>query len=174
MNGRPAITPASNTVQMFGCCRAAADRASRTNRWARCGASDSPKNGILRATWRSSFVSRARYTAPIPPRPRSFSTRYRPNSAGSDGNGSPGPRLRVVSSEPSMVGLATNAWPHFGHVTVRPLTASPAVHMTPHPGAGHWTRMAMAVLGQVKWNAPATDHPESDGFAGAAFRRLRL
>ena len=60
MNGRPLICPASKTVQMFGCCSTAADRASRTNRSARCGDSDALKKGTLRATCRPSWESCAR------------------------------------------------------------------------------------------------------------------
>src|SRR5205085_2135165 len=71
--------------QMLECCSPAAARASRRNRalavWT------FPLNtGIFRATGRSSIVSWARNTAPMPPSPSFFSILYRPNTPPAPGH----------------------------------------------------------------------------------------
>ena len=78
-------SPCSSTActgTMFGCENDAAVRVSCRNR-ARSPASPATVGGnTLSATSRSRPSSRARYTAPMPPRPSSRSTRYRsPNRA---------------------------------------------------------------------------------------------
>src|SRR5262245_10168238 len=120
--GRPPSRPTSKMVQMFGWWRAAAARASRRKRSTRVGGAEGPNDGSLRATFRPSSVSSARYTAPIPPLPRTLSTRYRPNVAGRVGNGSSAGTEtgRVSDWLPSAVGRATNGVPHRLHLTVRP------------------------------------------------------
>src|SRR5262249_26864727 len=52
-----------------GCWRAARVRASRSKRASRSGSFAKPSGSALIATVRSSRVSRARYTSPIPPAP---------------------------------------------------------------------------------------------------------
>ncbi len=61
--------PASKSVQTFGCVIWAAIRASRANRRSASGSSPCRLETIFSATSRSSLVSRARYTSPMPPAP---------------------------------------------------------------------------------------------------------
>ncbi|OLT32629.1 hypothetical protein BJF79_35810 [Actinomadura sp. CNU-125] len=75
IQGRPPSSTTSYTITMPGWSSRAADRASRNVRaYSRAICSSSrPSGGFisLTATCRSSSRSRARHTAPIPPRPTS-------------------------------------------------------------------------------------------------------
>src|SRR6202167_3541165 len=64
---------------MCGWLRLETARASRSNRWRTSGVSAKPCVRILMATVRSRRVSRARYTSPMPPAPRSDSIWYGPS-----------------------------------------------------------------------------------------------
>ena len=83
----------------------------------------------------------------MPPLPSSRSKRYRPNSAGSVGNGlsfDVGRLFRVSRFWPSRVGRATNVLPHRSHVTLRPASASPTTKLVPQPTFGHCTAIGIA------------------------------
>src|SRR5580704_11268586 len=64
---------------MCGWFRLETARASRSNRWRTSGASANPCVRTFTATARSSRVSRARYTSPIPPAPRGDTISYGPS-----------------------------------------------------------------------------------------------
>ncbi len=70
----PPSDPMSWIVTMFGWFRAEADRASFSKRFNRSASDASSAGSTLIATSRSSRVSRARYTSPIPPAPSGAST----------------------------------------------------------------------------------------------------
>src|SRR5262245_47633550 len=63
---------------MFGWFNAASVLASCSNRISLSGSAENSSGRILSATTRSSRVSRARLTAPIPPAPSGASTSYTP------------------------------------------------------------------------------------------------
>ena len=67
--GRPLVSPEVEDRRMFGCDSAATAFASRSNRASASASAASDCGSTLTATSRSSFVSRARYTSPIPPAP---------------------------------------------------------------------------------------------------------
>src|SRR5215469_14799448 len=64
---------------MFGWFNAARTLASRSNRASRSGSWARAEGSTLIATSRSSLVSRARYTSPIPPAPIGARISYGPN-----------------------------------------------------------------------------------------------
>src|SRR3954468_20038198 len=64
---------------MFGCDREEIARASRSKRALRSGSEERCEERTLIATVRSSRVSRARYTSPIPPAPSGATISYGPS-----------------------------------------------------------------------------------------------
>src|SRR5215471_2269023 len=72
-SSKPKIAP------MFGWLTEARTCASRLNRASRSGSAANSAGRIFRATSRFSFVSRARYTSPIPPAPIAERTSYGPS-----------------------------------------------------------------------------------------------
>src|SRR3954454_2583744 len=64
---------------MFGCDREEIARASRSNRALRSGSEERCEDRTLIATVRSSRVSRARYTSPMPPAPSGATISYGPS-----------------------------------------------------------------------------------------------
>jgi hypothetical protein len=76
MNG--GSVPTSKMVQMLGWFSAEAARASRLKRSRVCADTLAPPGKTLMATTRSSRVSLARYTSPMPPAPSSVSISYGP------------------------------------------------------------------------------------------------
>jgi hypothetical protein len=77
----PSASPASNTGMICGSSTAAAARDSRMNRVRNASSAASTGARTFSATSRSSRSSRARYTAAMPPRPSSCSSRYSPTRA---------------------------------------------------------------------------------------------
>jgi len=73
---RPLTEGTTYTATIDGCCSRATICASRLNRSLDSGSPSSSARTTFRATRRSSRMSRARYTAPMPPRPISCSMRY--------------------------------------------------------------------------------------------------
>src|SRR5947207_9324560 len=71
---------------MFGWLSAAAALASRTNRSIRFRSAATSAGKIFNATFRSSFVSCARYTSPIPPAPIFETMRYWDSFMSEDGS----------------------------------------------------------------------------------------
>jgi len=69
MKFTPSLSSISWTVAMFGWLSAAADFASRTNLSIRSRFAARSGGRIFSATFRSSLVSLAKYTSPIPPAP---------------------------------------------------------------------------------------------------------
>src|SRR5262245_27891157 len=64
---------------MLGWLRAARARASRSNRASHSGRVRKAAGRIFSATSRPNLLSRARYTSPIPPTPRTVVMRYAPS-----------------------------------------------------------------------------------------------
>src|SRR5438045_4895443 len=75
----PLALPTSYSVQMFGCVRAEIVRASRSKRSRDSVSAERCAGRTLMATERSSRVSRARHTSPMPPAPTRATTSYGPS-----------------------------------------------------------------------------------------------
>src|SRR6266852_219132 len=75
----PFCWPTSYSAQMFGWLRLEIARASRSKRSRSCGLLERCSGRTLTATMRSSRVSLARYTSPIPPAPIEEMISYGPS-----------------------------------------------------------------------------------------------
>ena len=136
--------------------------ASRRNRWAKAGSRPTSGGRTFRATSRSSFTCRARYTAPIPPRPsvprssRSGNRRASSSNPGAENRGPP-PVLAALNSPPLSK-----------HRGQRPAGASSG-RAAPHPGqapGGGVTVGDSASEGDIGGRAVRDLSPTSYGTAG--------
>ena len=83
-NAVPWCSLTSYRVQICGCVSCEIARASRSNRSRNCGSAASVSGRTLIATVRSSRVSRALYTSPMPPAPSSDRISYAPRRTPAD------------------------------------------------------------------------------------------